>query len=319
MLVKEVGSENELERLYGMPVRDIKREFEKNIHDGLMVEKLRQKKLSSVKVSKLEVEEFYAENKDQLSNRPETVDLAHILFLVAPAMEADKRARSLIDSIQTILESGANFEELAKKFSQDPGSAKRGGLLGWTKRGDLVPEYEEMAYTLNPGQISPPVRSKFVYHIIRLNERQGEKINTSHILVKLQASSEDKARARAQADSIYNLLLQEGDFAELAKEFSYDKETAPLGGDLGTFPLSELASIYAEKIKAMKVGDFTTPFESQMGIQILKLLNRQTPRPLTLEHDWEQISVMALNWKQEKVYQNWLETLKKDVYIEVKK
>ncbi|NQS98469.1 MAG: peptidylprolyl isomerase [candidate division Zixibacteria bacterium] len=318
MLVKEAGSEEELERLYGMPMRDIRRDFERNVRESLMVDRLRQRKLSGVKVSRAEVEDFYRSNKEQLDNRPETVELAHILLKVEPAEAAGARALALIDSVYEEVLGGADFEMTAKQLSQDLGTAKRGGLLGWTKRGDFVPEFEEAAFKLEINEISPPIRTKFGYHIIRLNERQGEKVKTSHILIRLEATEADKGRVMALADSLFTLLQGEADFGELAAAFSQDEQTASEGGNLGTFMVREMTPIYASKIKELEEGEITEPFESAMGIQILKALKRQKPRALTLDSDWEQISRMALNWEQEKVYIEWVNSLKEEVYIEIR-
>jgi peptidyl-prolyl cis-trans isomerase SurA len=319
MMLKEVGSEAELEKIYGMSIREIRRELEKIIHDGLLVEKLRQRKIANVKVSRDEIQEFYQQNREKLTTRPETVELAHILFKIEPEPEAEVHAKGLADSLYNALLAGADFKFLAEKYSQDPGTVKRGGALGFTKRGDLVPAYEETAFALNPGEISQPVRSKFGYHIIRLNERQGEKINTSHILIKLEPTSSDKARVLNLAKTVYDSLQAGADFAVIAKRFSQDSESAETGGDLGAFSIKELVPLFADKIRNLSEGDYTTPFESAMGVQILKLTKRMESRPITLENDWNQVSNIALNWKQEKVYSEWLNDLKEEVYIEIKK
>ncbi len=319
LMISEVGSEADLERLYGMSIHEIRREFEKTIREGLMVEKLRQKKMMNVKVSRADVEEFYRNNKERLSNRPETVDLAHILLRVEPSKEAEFRAKGLIDSLRLEIERGADFKELAIQYSQDAGSAKRGGNLGWAKRGDFVREYEEVAFSLEPGEVSEPVRTRFGYHLVLLNERQGEKINTSHILIKLEPTEEDRQRVLALGDSIYKMLQDGADFAELAKKYSMDQSTASEGGNLGTFKLEELVSEFKSRIEDLSVGEYTKPFESSMGVQILKVLKRQKPRELTLEKDWETISQIALNQKREEIYQEWLDSLKNDVYIDIRR
>ncbi|MBC8278980.1 MAG: peptidylprolyl isomerase, partial [FCB group bacterium] len=185
MMMAEVGSEAELEKVYGKPLRDIKREFEKTIYEGLMVDKLRQSKIMGIRVSRAEIEEFYGKNADRMSSNPESVDLSHLLLNIEPSADAESGAKGLIDSLKQAVLGGSNFSELAQQFSQDPGSGKKGGKLGWTKRGDFVPAFEEAAFNLETGQVSEPVKTQFGYHIIKLNDRQGEKINTSHILIKL--------------------------------------------------------------------------------------------------------------------------------------
>ena len=318
MMIEEVGSEEELEKIYGMSVREIRRRFEKNIREGLMVERLRQSKIMSVKTTRSDVERFYKEHKKQLYDRPEMVELAHIMLQVKPSQAAEEATDSLINVIADRLESGENFEELAKEYSED-GSAKKGGKLGWAKRGDFVPEFEETAFSLKTGDLSQPFRSRFGYHIVRLNERQGEKINTSHILIKLSPTDDDEKRVSHLADSLYHLLRGGEDFGELAVQYSDDVETASSGGNLGLFQVENLAPIFSDKVKGMNPGAISKPFRSQMGYQILKLVAREKPRPLTLENDWEQISEMALNKKREQVYLEILEKLKEEMYIDIRK
>lgn len=318
VIIEEVGSEEGLERVYGMSIREIRREFRKTIREALMVDRVKQVKMMGVKVSRAEVEEFFKEHKKELSDLPESVEIAHILLKVKPSVDAEERAFALADSLFEVIQGGGDFEELAGQFSQDPGTKKKRGLLGWTERGDFVPEFEKAAFELDTGKVSPPVKTRFGYHIIRLNERMGEKINTSHILIRLQPTDDDQERVMALADSIYERLLGGADFAELANKYSQDEETAAEGGELGTFALKELVKVYAEKLKELKPGDFTEPFKSDMGIQVLKLSKRDKPRPLTLKDDWEKISQFALNAKREKIYQEWLAKLKERVYIEVK-
>ena len=141
-LVNQIGSEEELEQLYGMPMREIRRDFEETIREGLYIDKYRQKELSGVKITRNEVENFYNEYKKELSDRPETIELAHILLKIAPSKGAEENARALIDSLYGLVQSGQDFEQFAIDFSQDKGPAKKGGSLGWAKRGDFVPEFE---------------------------------------------------------------------------------------------------------------------------------------------------------------------------------
>ena len=317
-IIDQVGSPEELEKLYDMPIREIKRDFEKSIREGLLIEKLKQRKMSGTKVSRMEIEDFYQQYKKELSDRPETITLAHILIKVSPEESAKVRAESLIDSLYNLLMNGADFEELAKNYSQDPGTAKRGGLLGWASRGDYVPEFEEVAFSLNEGEISKPLISRFGYHIIRLNQRTGEKISASHILIKLTPSDEDRKRSVTLADSIYNLLIGGADFGEIAKEYSTDDETKDEGGVIGSFSKAELIPLYSKAIENLQAGEFTEPLKSDLGIQIVKLMDIQKARSLTLEHDWETISKMTLNKKKEDLYVKWVDKLKKDVYIEMK-
>ncbi len=316
-IVQELGSEEALEQYYGKPIRQIRREFRKQVRDNLMIEHLRSQKLQSVSVNKAEVEDYYKRNKDNLPTLPERYHLAHILVQVQPTEEATKRAKSLADSLFRVLMTGGNFEDLAMQYSDDRSTGAKGGLLGTTQRGDLVPEYESVAFGLNEGEISEPIRSRFGFHIIRLNWRRGEKINTSHILISLRPTDADAKRAEEKAKEIYQKLQNGGDFAALAKEYSDDKDNASQGGDLGWFDLNNLQSDFRGVATKLDTGQFSQPFRTQLGIHILKLLAKEPERPVDLKRDWDRISQLALVEKQEKVYNRWVDELKKNVYIDV--
>jgi peptidyl-prolyl cis-trans isomerase SurA len=246
------------------------------------------------------------------------VDLAHILLKIKPSPDADARAKSLIDSLYQAISQGADFARTAELFSQDPGSAKRGGALGWAKRGDFVPEFESVAFNLEAGKFSEPIKSRFGYHLILLNDRQGEKINLSHILVKLTPSNDDRQRTLSLADSLFTLLLNGADFAQLAQQYSDDEESRAEGGHIGTFAVKDLIPLYAKAIEGLPPGTFTQPLKSDLGMQIVKVIDRTKERPLTLENDWEAIAQITLNQKKEKVYRQWVDELIKDVYVDIK-
>lgn len=315
---RELGGESKLEEYYGKPVRQIRRDFRKQVYESMLVDRLRQMKMSNVTVTRQEVKAYYEANADELPLVPARVKLGHILINVEPTEEAQTVAKALADSIFSELMMGADFNALAMEYSDDPGSRARGGLLGTTQRGDLVPEYERVAFGLDEGEISEPVRSRFGYHIIRLNWRRGEKINTSHILINLRPSDADLQRALEKARDIYREIQAGAPFDSLAREFSHDSETAALGGDLGWFDIPRMSEQYRIVVEDLAEGEVSQPFRSEDGIQMLKLLERKEPRPVDLQKDWERISELALQQKQERVYSRWIEEKRSEVYIEVK-
>ncbi|MCB2198379.1 peptidylprolyl isomerase [bacterium] len=313
---QDLGGEERLVEYYGKPIRQIRREFRKQVRDNLMVERLRQMKMASVSVTKSEVEDFFERNKANLPTLPERVHLAHLLIPIEPTEEATEDAKTKADSLFNLLLTGSDFDQLSIENSDDRASGAKGGLLGTTQRGDLVPEYEEVAFGLEEGEVSSPVRSRFGYHIIRLNWRRGEKINTSHILVKLTPSALDEERAFLQAQDLRTRILEGDDFAELAKEFSSDEETAKDGGDLGWFDVPQMPEEFRIVTRDLNPGELTEPFKSRVGVHIVKVIDREKPRAPGLKEDWDRLSRMALMEKQDRMYQEWITEKRKDVYIE---
>ncbi|MBZ0264814.1 peptidylprolyl isomerase [bacterium] len=316
-MVRQVGSIEQLESYFGKPIRQIRREFRKQVHDNLMVEKIRAKKLAGVSVSKPEVEKFYDKNLDDLPKIPERVRISHILIPVEPTETAQERAKAKADSLFQELLQGKELESLAIEYSDDRASGAKGGLLGTTERGELLPEYEEVAFALEEGETSSPILSRFGYHIIRLNWRRGEKINTNHILISLNPSSTDEQRAVEQIRDLRERILDGETFAEVAKENSHDDETAPKGGDLGWFDLPTMPKEFKIVVKDLKVGDVSEPFKTSLGIHIIKLTDHATSRTTDLYKDWERISRMAANQKQERIYKEWVADLRNEVFVEI--
>lgn len=313
---QDLGGEERLVEYYGKPIRQIRREFRKQVRDNLMVERLRQYNMSGVSVTKNEVDDFFNKNKANLPTLPERIHLAHLLIPIEPTEEATEEAKAKADSLFNMLLTGTDFDQLAIENSDDRASGAKGGLLGTTQRGDLVPEYEEVAFGLEEGEVSSPVRSRFGYHIIRLNWRRGEKINTSHILVKLTPSALDEERAFKQAQELRTRILEGEDFGELAKEFSSDEETAKDGGDLGWFDVPQMPEEFRLVTRDLQPGELTDPFKSRVGVHVVKVIARKDPRPPSLKEDWDRLSRMALMEKQDRMYQEWIEEKRKDVYIE---
>ncbi|HDI52426.1 MAG TPA: hypothetical protein ENF45_07325 [Bacteroidetes bacterium] len=284
-----------------------------------MVEKLQQQKLQEVKITRQEVEQFYQTNRDSLPELKESVEISHILLQVTPGAESKQQAREKIAGILERLRSGEDFAELARQYSEDPGSAAKGGELGFIQRGDFVKDFEEKAFALQPGQISDIVETQFGFHIIQMLERRGEKINVRHILIRTRPTKADEERTLKLLLAIRDSCLAGADFAEMAKRYSNDETTADKGGYLGWFEVEKLQlPEFKSVVKELKIGEISQPFRTRFGYHIVKLLNRREGGKLSLQRDWEQIEQWALMDKRSRAMQKWVEELKKNLYIEIK-
>jgi len=316
-LIQQVGSEEKLEEAFQSPIKQIRRDMHKEVEDRLKVETLRRNKFQTVTVSRREVEIFYQNYQDSLPPMPETVDISHILLQIKPGGDSQAAALEKIVMIKDKLAAGEDFAKLAKEYSEDPASAERDGDLGFTKRGDFVKEFEEVAFELQPGQISDIVQSQFGYHIIKLTERRGEQIRTSHILIRLTPTEEDERIIVQKLNDIRQDILDGASFDSMAVQYSDDENAAEDKGSLGVWEVEKLA-IPAFKTVVIKLsaGDISDPFKTEYGYHILTLNARNPERKLTLENDWEQIQQITLNYKMEKEYAKWIEKIKQDIPIE---
>ncbi len=318
-MTQQLGSEEKVEEYFGQPMRKIRRTLRRDISEGMLVRTLQQKKFREVKISRREVEQFYHAMKDSLPGIKESVRLSHILLNIQAGDEATKAARAKAEELLTRIRAGENFAELAGKYSEDPGSQKRGGELGFIQRGDFVREFEEAAFALQPGEISGLVQSQFGIHIIQMIDRRGEKINVRHILIRVAMSAGDENRTAERLKNLREEIVSgKIKFEDAAKQHSNDLTTNEKGGDLGWFEIDQLqVPEFVGVAKSLKPGEISQPIKTQFGYHIVRLDERREPRDFNLKEDWDQIEDMALNFKAEQEFRKWVDALKKDLYIKI--
>ncbi len=317
-IIQNVGSEEKLEELYGYSIRRIRRDFRSVVEEGLLVDRVKYNYLKNIRVTRSEIEQYFRDHPDEFPQMKDAVEIAHILRETGSSERADARALARADSIYEALKRGASFDSLAAILSEDTTTAKNGGHVGWTERGDLLSSYENVAFSLNPGEISRPVKTRYGYHIIRLEERREEKINTSHILIRPKVLAEDEGPVIDLLTSIREQIQAGTPFGDAAKEYSQDLESANRGGYLGWFSLEDMPENFRDAVASLELNEISQPFKTQYGYHIVKLLNRREARPLSLKQDWELISGHVLNAKKERKYNEWLDELKTRYYIEIK-
>lgn len=319
-IISRIGGEKALEEKYNTSVAKLKSEYRPEITKSLFVEKLKQKRLYKEKISKPEVEAFFKEFRDSLPDIKETVALSQLFISFDSKSNRDEATiKELLRIKDLILKDSITFEDAAKKYSADPGSAVNGGDLGLTFRDDLVPEYGSAAYNLEPGQISQPVKSEFGFHLIKLQEKVGEKIRSSHILLKPEIAQENDQAALNKitviADSIANKFMT---FEECVKKYSDDEKSKATNGMIGNMLFDDLDQSFKDAFLNLKSGDISKPVKQEKGYSVFKIMDRETAHKVELNRDFAKLKEWALNRKREKAIQKWVEELKKNVYIEIK-
>ncbi|HUI28677.1 MAG TPA: peptidylprolyl isomerase [Candidatus Acidoferrales bacterium] len=320
-LEKQLGSDQKVEEVYGMSINKIRSEFKDDMRKQLIVEKLKQQKFGDMKVSAVDVRNFYDTYKDSIPQVPEEVTLSHIFIVPKPSEKARDQAYSLAKSLLDSLRSGADFAALAKKYSQDPGSASSGGDLGWAKRGQFVPEFEHAVFDLKPSEISDIVETQFGFHIIQLLDRRGDQVHVRHILIQIPHLQSDDDSVIVLLDSLRAYAMAGVKFAVLAREFSQDKDTKDLGGDLGTLAIDQLEPSFLATVNKLKVGEISLPekvtYGKSYGYHIVYLRNQIPPHKVSLDEDYDRLSNMALSMKQNQAYLNWINQLKSQIYLKI--
>ncbi|MDG5765902.1 peptidylprolyl isomerase [Balneolales bacterium ANBcel1] len=331
-LVRQVGSERELERAFGQPIVEIKAEYADEFRREMLVNRVRQSRLERINITRPEVVEFFESiPTDSLPVIPESVALSQITAIPPPKPDARENARRLAEQLRdSLINHGASMEELAMRHSDGP-TASRGGGLPMVSTSDLLPEYAAAAAALEPGEISEVVNTREGLHIIRLNERSGQNISTHHILITVDEVELDEEFAIEKLTAIRDSVMHhDRSFAEMARKHSEDPNTAPAGGRLmnprtgqRSIPVNELdASLYRLVMLLDEVGDISPPRsyrygeEERTAYRIVKLNNRIEEHRANLEQDYSLIRSFALQNKQQRVMEEWMDRLRNEMYVE---
>jgi peptidyl-prolyl cis-trans isomerase SurA len=316
--VANAGSEARAEELLGQSLKSFRREFWSDMKDRLITEKYQQQLMSSITISKKEVMDFFKTYRDSISDFPTMVKLRHLLVPVKPGERSRRKALAKLDSIRQRILAGEPFEDLAERYSQDPGSSQNGGSLGLVRRGSLVPEFESVAFTLPAGEISTPVESPFGYHLIQTQEKMGDKIRVRHILITPQITEEDESRAYSYALSLKDSAETLDDFIALVKRYSEDEKTKDIGGDLGWInpknsPIPEIAQV----VNLLELNQCSRPVRSSFGYHLFWLEGVKPGGKPNLKDHWPEIEAMALNQKRMEWYSKWISDARERIFIQI--
>lgn len=315
-LVRQAGTEEAVQRTFGKSLRDLKREWWPDMQEQLIAQKFQQNLVQNVAVTRQEVLDFYDEYRDSLGVIPTLYRTSHILFRVTPGTASRLQARRLADSLRTRLLEGEDFALLAAGYSDDPGTAGSGGELGLIKRGMLVPEFEEVAFALGPGEISDVVETSFGYHVIQMIQRVGEKINVRHILVTPEVSDADEDSVYAIAQGVKDSIQSARDMIRMAKRYSQDENSREQGGLLGwvdphNIPWPEVADV----ITVLDPGTVSSPARASDGYHLLYVHQRKSGGQPTIDTHWSEIEALALQRKRAHAFNRWFHQASTRVFI----
>jgi len=325
VLQQQYGSISKIEEMYGMSIEKIKRELREDVRKNLMVQRLREKNFAPVEASRREVEEFFDTYKDSLGMIPEKLHIYHIFRNPKTTDRLKKQYKDFAEAIRdSIVNQGASFEDMAKKYSEDPGSKTFGGDLGFVKKGVFYPEFEAAAFSLEVGEISNVIETPVGYHIIELLERRGESIHTRHVLIKFKTDESADLETITFLTEIRDSVIKGvNSFQFYARKYSEDKETAPFNGDLGTFYINQLDKNLLEIVSKLKEGEISFPKridygQGIYGYHIVFLESRVPQHPPSLEEDYAELKRLADEYKKQKQYDEWVASLRDKIYWEVR-
>jgi peptidyl-prolyl cis-trans isomerase SurA len=327
------GDESMLAEMYGKTAEQLKAELEEVMREQLIVRKMRKTITDGITVSPAEVRAFFLNiPKDSLPLFTSEATVGQIVRKPETNPKVREEIIAQLKQFKDAISTGkSTFAELAKAYSEDPGSGAQGGDLGYFRRGELAPEYEATALGLRPGEISDPVETQFGFHMIQLLEIKGTTFNTRHILRIPKASEEDILKGERYLDSLKKeILAGKIDFSKAAKEFSQDRTTSDAGGfftDPNTtsnrLSLRTLEDpVLYFTIDTMKVGDITPPIRFEdpregTKVRILFYKARYPAHKANLEDDYEKLKAATLRRKEDEVLSKWFITAKEDIFIDI--
>lgn len=332
-MIQRFGSEKNLVEAYGKSVDNLKTELRTQVKEQKIVEKMQRTISGNVTITPSDVRKFFnAIPKDSLPYIPSEVEIGHIVRLGTVTREQKDKLRTQLQELKERAEKGEDFAMLATIYSEDVGSAKNGGDLGFAKRGAMVPEFEGAALGLKPGEMSSIIESQFGFHLIKLIETRGAEYHARHILLRPDYNKgTDVTSAVRVLDSLRVLIKSDTlKFAKAALDNSEDKETAETGGiiqdrntGLGrlTLDASMDPALYFA-IDTMKVGDLSVPVsyrteDGRSAMRILWYKSKSEPHTANLRDDYEKISQIVLSNKRNHALEDWFKKAQGDVFISV--
>ncbi|HEY7681730.1 MAG TPA: peptidylprolyl isomerase [Gemmatimonadales bacterium] len=257
-----------------------------------LVEKLRNDgKLKPIQPTEKEMRTYFDQYQDQLPQRPATISFRNIVIAAKPSAGARERALELADSIARELRKGADFVTAAKRFSQDPASREQGGDLGWFRRGQMVPEFEGVAFRLKPGVISDPVESPFGFHVIQVQRIQPAEIQARHILIMPEISQANADSAAALAAQVEEALRHGASYDSLARLYQDPGEER----EATDVPVTQLPEEYKDGIGTADSGTVVPAFaiRKDMGLRrkyvVLEVMARRAAGTIRYEDVKDQI------------------------------
>lgn len=229
------------------------------LQQGIMSKLQRDGKVTAVNVTDAEIAEAFNNVKDRLPPKPARVGVRQIVIATKASDAAKKRAKDKADSLRAELEKHPeDFENVAKRFSMDPGSAELGGDLGWNRRGRMVAEFDRVMFGMNPGVLSPVFETQYGYHIVRVDRVQPAEVKARHILIRPTTDTSDETRTRLLADSVAKAWRKGGSFDSLSVK--YHDESAGEEKTIPEFPRDSLPVDYKNALEGKKLNEITDPF-----------------------------------------------------------
>lgn len=329
--MSQFGSREKMEKTLGKTLTELREELREQVKEQLVVQRMQMEITGDVSVRPAEVRRFFNSiPKDSIPFLAAEVEVGQIVKYPEVSKSEKENTRQKLLEIKHKIENGADFATMAKQYSEDYGSASKGGDLGWHGRSELVPEFEAVALTIEPNEIADPVESEFGYHLIQLQERRGNRFRARHILIRPRSTPQDLKKAEQLLDSLRTDILADSlSFQIAVKEESDDQATRENAGffkdnSTGSSFVStdELDPVVFFTIDTMKVNDISKPlpFRTKDGKEAVRLLYYKSYKPphyANFKDDYQKLYAMTAGNKRNEAIEKWIRKASKEVFIDI--
>jgi len=338
MAINQIGSKEKLEEYFNKKLSQIKDERKDMVREQQTEQQMQHKLVGDVKLTPAEIRKYYNQlPKDSLPIIPTTVEVEIVTMEPKIPFEETDAIKARLRKFAEQISSGEyEFSTLARLYSEDPGTATKGGELGFTGKAMLAPEFANVAFNLNdPKKVSQIVQTEYGYHIIQLIEKRGDRINCRHILLKPKVSEKELRASISRMDSLYaDISDKKFSFEDAATFVSADKETRnnkglmvnknESSGNYGTpkYEMEELPQEVGKVVYNMKVGEISKPFtmisdKQKEVVAIVKLKNRITQHKANLTDDFQAMKGVVENQKREQLLHDWVVKKIKTTFVRI--
>jgi len=332
--ISQIGSKEKMEEYFRKTSSEIREEMMESVRNQMIIQQMQSKLTENIQPTPAEVRRYFnGLSSDSLPMVPAQVEVQILSFEPSVPIEETERIKSqLREFTERVMSGSADFSMLARLYSEDTESAKRGGELGFVGKGQLVSEFADVAFNLtDPNRVSRVVETEYGYHIIQLIEKKGDRINCRHILLKPRVSYEDKNNAIIKLDSIRDLIIADSLLFEHAvARYSQDKSTVMSGGLMTNpntgavkFEYQELPPELARQIYSMNEGDVSVPFtmmdrtKNKEVCAIVRLKTKRDAHKANLADDFEVIRQLLVQKLKTETINEWIRNKQKDIYVHI--
>ena len=332
--INQIGSKEKMEEYFRKPSSEIREEMMTVVRNQMTIQQMQQKLTSNIKPTPAEIRRFYLDlPPDSIPMMPAQVEVQILSFEPpVPVEETERVKQRLREFTERVQNGSADFGMLARLYSEDTESAKRGGELGFVGKGQLVTEFADVAFNLNdPKRVSRIVQTEYGYHIIQLIEKKGERINCRHILLRPRISATDKVHAIERLDSIrHQIIVDSLQFEQAVIQFSEDKNTVMNAGLMinpntgsSRFEYQDLAPEIAKQIYNLNEGEISQPFvmidqaKNREVCAIVKVKKKTDVHRANLSDDFQAIKAMLEAKMSQDFIHDWIIKKQKTTFIQI--